>query len=55
MLKACRGKPSPLLTPCPSSAPATAGDVFPIHGTCLGFQLLHILQSNISRNYLPVG
>lgn len=30
------------------------GDVFPIHGTCLGFQLLHILASNISRNYLLV-
>ncbi|KXZ56974.1 hypothetical protein GPECTOR_1g88 [Gonium pectorale] len=31
-----------------------AGDVFPIHGTCLGFQLLHILASNISRNDLLV-
>ncbi|KAJ9525419.1 hypothetical protein QJQ45_003191 [Haematococcus lacustris] len=31
-----------------------AGDVFPIHGTCLGFQLLHILASNISRNVLLV-
>ncbi|KAG2441123.1 hypothetical protein HXX76_003975 [Chlamydomonas incerta] len=30
------------------------GDVFPIHGTCLGFQLLHILASNISRNDLLV-
>ena len=25
-----------------------------IHGTCLGFQLLHILASNISRNVLLV-
>ena len=25
-----------------------------IHGTCLGFQLLHILASNISRNDLLV-
>ncbi|GIL92877.1 hypothetical protein Vretimale_14806 [Volvox reticuliferus] len=31
-----------------------AGKVFPIHGTCLGFQLLHILASNISRNDLLV-
>lgn len=31
-----------------------AGDVFPIHGTCLGFQLLHILASNVSRNDLLV-
>eukprot|EP00798_Chlamydomonas_sp_ICE-L_P027707 gene27707-7350_t len=30
------------------------GEVFPIHGTCLGFQLLHILVSNISRNDLLV-
>lgn len=30
------------------------GDVFPIHGTCLGHQLLHILQSNVSRNDLLV-
>lgn len=30
------------------------GDVFPIHGTCLGFQLLHILASNVSRNDLLV-
>lgn len=30
------------------------GDMFPIHGTCLGFQLLHILVSNVSRNYLLV-
>lgn len=30
------------------------GDVFPIHGTCLGHQLLHILASNISRNVLLV-
>jgi hypothetical protein len=25
-----------------------------IHGTCLGFQLLHILASNVSRNHLLV-
>ena len=25
-----------------------------IHGTCLGFQLLHILASNVSRNDLLV-
>ncbi|KAG2482320.1 hypothetical protein HYH03_018742 [Edaphochlamys debaryana] len=31
-----------------------AGNPFPIHGTCLGFQLLHILASNISRNDLLV-
>ena len=31
-----------------------AGDVFPIHGTCLGHQLLHILVSNVSRNDLLV-
>eukprot|EP00201_Polytomella_parva_P003485 CAMPEP_0175075468 /NCGR_PEP_ID=MMETSP0052_2-20121109/22023_1 /TAXON_ID=51329 ORGANISM="Polytomella parva, Strain SAG 63-3" /NCGR_SAMPLE_ID=MMETSP0052_2 /ASSEMBLY_ACC=CAM_ASM_000194 /LENGTH=361 /DNA_ID=CAMNT_0016344169 /DNA_START=117 /DNA_END=1202 /DNA_ORIENTATION=+ len=31
-----------------------AGDVFPIHGTCLGHQLLHILASNVSRNDLLV-
>ncbi|KAG1661191.1 hypothetical protein FOA52_005997 [Chlamydomonas sp. UWO 241] len=31
-----------------------AGDVFPIHGTCLGFQLLHILASNVSRNDLLI-
>lgn len=30
------------------------GDVFPIHGTCLGFQLLHILVSNVSRNDLLI-
>lgn len=30
------------------------GDIFPIHGTCLGFQLLHILASNVSRNVLLV-
>jgi len=30
------------------------GDVFPIHGTCLGFQLLQILVSNVSRNDLLV-
>mmetsp|Transcript_28012 Transcript_28012/g.75667 ORF Transcript_28012/g.75667 Transcript_28012/m.75667 type:complete len:381 (+) Transcript_28012:150-1292(+) len=31
-----------------------AGDPFPIYGTCLGFQLLHILASNVSRNDLLV-
>ncbi|KAF5835633.1 peptidase C26-domain-containing protein [Dunaliella salina] len=31
-----------------------AGDPFPIHGTCLGFQLLHILASNVSRNDLLI-
>lgn len=31
-----------------------AGDVFPIHGTCLGMQLLHILASNVSRNSLLI-
>jgi gamma-glutamyl hydrolase len=31
-----------------------AGDVFPIHGTCLGFQLLHILESNASFTELLV-
>jgi len=31
-----------------------AGDVFPIHGTCLGFQLLHILESNVSFTELLV-
>jgi gamma-glutamyl hydrolase len=31
-----------------------AGEVFPIHGTCLGFQLLHILESNISFTRLLV-
>jgi gamma-glutamyl hydrolase len=30
------------------------GDVFPIHGTCLGFQLLHILESNVSFTELLV-
>jgi gamma-glutamyl hydrolase len=30
------------------------GNVFPIHGTCLGFQLLHILVSNVSRNDLLI-
>eukprot|EP00195_Chlamydomonas_chlamydogama_P004992 CAMPEP_0202904808 /NCGR_PEP_ID=MMETSP1392-20130828/31165_1 /ASSEMBLY_ACC=CAM_ASM_000868 /TAXON_ID=225041 /ORGANISM="Chlamydomonas chlamydogama, Strain SAG 11-48b" /LENGTH=315 /DNA_ID=CAMNT_0049592621 /DNA_START=102 /DNA_END=1049 /DNA_ORIENTATION=+ len=30
------------------------GDIFPIHGTCLGHQLLHILASNVSRNDLLV-
>jgi gamma-glutamyl hydrolase len=30
------------------------GNPFPIHGTCLGHQLLHILESNVSRNYLLV-
>ncbi|GAX73090.1 hypothetical protein CEUSTIGMA_g543.t1 [Chlamydomonas eustigma] len=30
------------------------GDIFPIWGTCLGFQLLHILPSNVSRNVLLV-
>ncbi|KDD75679.1 hypothetical protein H632_c555p0 [Helicosporidium sp. ATCC 50920] len=24
------------------------GDVFPIHGTCLGFQLLHLLETNVN-------
>jgi hypothetical protein len=28
--------------------------VLQIHGTCLGFQLLHILVSNVSRNDLLV-
>jgi len=31
-----------------------AGDVFPIYGTCLGFQLLHILESNASFTELLV-
>lgn len=31
-----------------------AGDIFPIHGTCLGFQLLHILESNVSFTELLV-
>lgn len=31
-----------------------AGDVFPIHGTCLGFQLLHILEANVSFTQLLV-
>lgn len=31
-----------------------AGDVFPIHGTCLGFQLLHILEANVSFTELLV-
>lgn len=30
------------------------GNPFPIHGTCLGHQLLHILETNISRNDLLV-
>lgn len=30
------------------------GNPFPIHGTCLGHQLLHILASNVSRNDLLV-
>lgn len=30
------------------------GQPFPIQGTCLGHQLLHILTSNVSRNYLLV-
>lgn len=30
------------------------GDVFPIHGTCLGFQLLHILESEMSFTELLV-
>jgi len=30
------------------------GTVFPIHGICLGHQLLHILTSNVSRNELLV-
>lgn len=30
------------------------GDVFPIHGTCLGFQLLHILESNVSFTELLI-
>lgn len=30
------------------------GNPFPIHGTCLGFQLLQILVSNVSRNDLLV-
>ena len=33
---------------------AAAGDVFPIHGTCLGFQLLHILEANVSFEALLV-
>lgn len=31
-----------------------AGDIFPIHGTCLGFQLLHILEANASFTELLV-
>ncbi|KIZ06309.1 gamma-glutamyl hydrolase [Monoraphidium neglectum] len=31
-----------------------AGNPFPIHGTCLGHQLLHILAANVSRNDLLV-
>lgn len=30
------------------------GNPFPIHGTCLGHQLLHILVSNVSRNSMMV-
>lgn len=30
------------------------GEVFPIHGICLGHQLLHILVSNVSRNDILV-
>ena len=33
---------------------SSAGDVFPIHGTCLGFQLLHILEANVSFTELLV-
>ena len=28
--------------------------MFPIHGTCLGFQLLHILEANVSFTELLV-
>lgn len=30
------------------------GDVFPIHGTCLGFQLLHILEAEVDFTQLLV-
>ena len=33
---------------------SVTGDVFPIHGTCLGFQLLHILEANVSFTELLV-
>lgn len=39
------------LTPLPSHTPLAS---MQIHGTCLGFQLLHILASNVSRNVLLV-
>jgi hypothetical protein len=32
-----------------------AGEVFPIHGTCLGFQLLHILEANVSFTKVEGG
>ncbi|KFM28592.1 Gamma-glutamyl hydrolase A [Auxenochlorella protothecoides] len=31
-----------------------AGDVFPIWGTCLGFQLLHVLEANVSFTELLI-
>lgn len=39
---------------CADGLPPPAGDVFPIHGTCLGFQLLHILEANVSFTELLV-
>lgn len=39
---------------CRPNSPPPAGDVFPIHGTCLGFQLLHILEANVSFTELLV-
>jgi hypothetical protein len=41
------------LPPVPHSCLPT-GDVFPVHGTCLGFQLLHILEANVSFTELLV-
>ena len=29
------------------------GDRFPVHGTCLGFELLHVILANTTEVYLP--
>lgn len=42
------------LVALPARSSLPVGDVFPIHGTCLGFQLLHILEANVSFTELLV-
>lgn len=51
----CTGEVRPGWRASLSARWRVAGDVFPIHGTCLGFQLLHILEANVSFTQLLVS